>query len=177
MRFGFSSNLLQPKPSARPLRSTKAGGRREALYISAEIASSIAPACRRPGLGTRRRRTAVRLPFPRDRAIGRYEGEQLDAQTRCPGAQIAQMPRQMGWIPQDSAPMRHSLADSEGVPAWDRNSCCAPHHGRKCESLTRAWYAGDSRRFPEGRSRWLNFVWREAEAGELKSGGAHLADR
>lgn len=124
VRFGFSSNLLHPKHSARPLRNKKRGGRHEPLYISAGMASSIASACRRPGLGTRHRPTAVRLPWPpRDRAIG-------DTRARSwmlrPGAQIAQVPRQIGWVLQDSAPMRHSMACWEGTPARDRNSCRAP---------------------------------------------------
>src|SRR4051812_32589578 len=40
------------------------------------------------------------------------------------------------------------------------------HHGRKSESLTRAWYAGGSRRFPEGRpSPPPTVVWDPCLAG------------
>ena len=84
-----------------------------------------------------------------------------------PGAQIAQMPRQMRWVgfskilPRCGTHWQIPRARQHGI-----GTAVAPHHGRKPESLTRAWYAGDSRRFPEGRSRFLNFVWREAMAGE-----------
>lgn len=118
-----SSNLLHTKHSARLLgQSQKADGRREALYISAGVASSIASPCRRPGLGTRQHLAGVRLPLPPEiepSAIRGRAGWMLR-----PGAQIAQVPRQMGWLLQDSAPMRHSLADLEGNAStgWEQLS-------------------------------------------------------
>ena len=119
-----------------------------------------------PGHATPSNGRQIAVPQIRDRAIGDTRNEQLDAQTsltRCPGCPGAETdglvsPR---FCPDEGLVEKTRWRRQPGI-----GTAIVPHHGRKSERLTRAWYAGDSRRFPEGWSRCLNFVWREAMAGE-----------
>lgn len=167
MKFGFSPKSVAPQALGPP--TARQRGRREACGIiyfcrNGFIHSITMPAACAGHATPSSGRQIAAPPVPQRSRHRRYEGELMDAQTMRPDCLAAETDG--GWVLQDSAPMRPQTGRFGG-PGRTRQpgigTAVVPHHGRKSESLTRAWYAGDSRRFPEGRPRCLNFVWREAE--------------